>query len=212
MCRSRPRSCAAWSSRGCCARRASWDWRDSAEGILELPADLPLGADLRGTWISTTWCSKSTSLPTAAMACRCLASHARWRLSAVHRSRRRRSAATRLALSRRVARHRMPPSHRCRWDCRRGAGRGGWWPVSCAPSTTRAPSPLWLKERLRRSGLRSISPVVDVTNYVMLELGQPLHAYDRAELRAPWWRAGLAPASNCGCSMDATLRSNRTCS
>ncbi len=45
------------------------------------------------------------------------------------------------------------------------------------------PSPLWLRERLRRAGLRAISPVVDVTNYVMLELGQPLHAYDLAKLK-----------------------------
>jgi phenylalanyl-tRNA synthetase beta chain len=45
------------------------------------------------------------------------------------------------------------------------------------------PTPLWLRERLRRAGVRSISPVVDVTNYVMLELGQPMHAYDLARLR-----------------------------
>lgn len=43
-------------------------------------------------------------------------------------------------------------------------------------------SPLWLRERLRRAGQRSISPVVDVTNYVLLELGQPMHAYDLAKL------------------------------
>ncbi|MCM2312818.1 MAG: phenylalanine--tRNA ligase subunit beta, partial [Steroidobacteraceae bacterium] len=45
-----------------------------------------------------------------------------------------------------------------------------------------AQAPLWLRERLRRAGLRSISAVVDVTNYVMLELGQPMHAYDLREL------------------------------
>jgi phenylalanyl-tRNA synthetase beta chain len=47
----------------------------------------------------------------------------------------------------------------------------------------RSVSPVWLRERLRRAGLRSISPVVDVTNYVLLELGQPMPAYDLAKLR-----------------------------
>jgi phenylalanyl-tRNA synthetase beta chain len=46
----------------------------------------------------------------------------------------------------------------------------------------RAQSPLWLRERLRRNGLRPVSAIVDVTNYVMLELGQPLHAFDDARL------------------------------
>jgi len=48
-----------------------------------------------------------------------------------------------------------------------------------------AKTPLWMQERLRRCGLRSIDPVVDVTNYVMLLLGQPMHAYDLQQLQGP---------------------------
>ena len=58
----------------------------------------------------------------------------------------------------------------------------------------KAPTPAWMRERLERAGQRSISALVDVTNYVMLELGRPLHVYDLDKLRGAidvrWGRKG----------------------
>src|SRR6478752_10000961 len=75
----------------------------------------------------------------------------------------------------------------------------GGWPVTIADPdgcgrfvTVRvvgidptAPSPFWLRRRLTAAGIRSISLAVDVTNYVMLDLGQPLHAFDAGKLTGP---------------------------
>ncbi|WP_149183763.1 phenylalanine--tRNA ligase subunit beta [Streptomyces sp. TRM49041] len=66
-------------------------------------------------------------------------------------------------------------------------------PIGCSRFTARtvvgldpeARSPIWLRRRLQKAGMRPISLAVDVTNYVMLELGQPLHAYDRGRLDGP---------------------------
>ncbi|MEV0735658.1 phenylalanine--tRNA ligase subunit beta [Streptomyces sp. NPDC050549] len=66
-------------------------------------------------------------------------------------------------------------------------------PLGCDRFTARtvtgldpeARSPLWLTRRLQKAGMRPISLAVDITNYVMLELGQPLHAYDRSRVQGP---------------------------
>ena len=49
----------------------------------------------------------------------------------------------------------------------------------------KAQSPIWLQEKLRRCGIRSIDPIVDITNYVLLELGQPMHAFDASKVTQP---------------------------
>jgi len=146
---------------------------DVSDGILELPADAPVGRDLREWLALDDEIIELNVTPNRgdAMSVRGVARE----VAAVFGGDRRISGPS-LAP--------VPPASNDRravhldWPqaAPRFAGR-----VIRGIDNTRV-TPLWLRERLRRAGQRSISPVVDVTNYVLLELGQPMHAYDLAKL------------------------------
>ncbi|GGY23996.1 phenylalanine--tRNA ligase subunit beta [Streptomyces tanashiensis] len=86
-------------------------------------------------------------------------------------------------------------------------------PIGCDRFTARtvvglapeARSPIWLQRRLQKAGMRSISLAVDVTNYVMLELGQPIHAYDRNRLDGPLGVRRAEPGEKIT-TLDGTVR------
>jgi len=90
-------------------------------------------------------------------------------------------------------RTKLPVELRAPRACPRYAGRA----VCGADLSARTPD--WLMERLRRGGARSVNIAVDITNYVMLELGQPLHAFDLGKLRGASSCAKRKPAKNCAC-------------
>ena len=147
---------------------------EDADGLMELPSDAPIGEDFR-TYLMLEDTSIDVDLTPNRADCLSI-----------------RGIATDVAAVNGLALEAPPvrsvfPAHddgldielNAPDDCPRYVGRVI---RGIDPS---AESPLWLRERLRRSGLRPISPVVDVTNYVMLEQGQPMHAFDYDTLDGP---------------------------
>ncbi len=140
---------------------------DSAEGIMELPEDAPIGSTLndylqlddvsielgvtpnRGDCFSIAGVARETGVMT-------------------------RNTVTPVAITEQPASidDTMSITISAEEACPRYVGR------IIKNVNTRAKTPMWMQEKLRRCGNRSISPLVDITNFVMIELGQPMHAFD----------------------------------
>lgn len=144
---------------------------ETSEGIMELPEDAPIGKDFR-EWLQLNDYSIDVHVTPNRGDCLSIAGVARE--VAVLNNLELKPHQIKPVDS--VITDEFPIAVQAPEDCSRYCGsviRG------INPNAT---TPIWMIERLRRSGLRSIHPVVDVTNYVLLELGQPLHAFDLAKL------------------------------
>ncbi|MGB6604126.1 MAG: phenylalanine--tRNA ligase subunit beta [Steroidobacteraceae bacterium] len=159
-------------SQGMLASAKELGLAESSGGILELPADAPVGKALRAYLELDEPVLDLNVTPNRGDAMSILGMA------------REVSALLGRALVPRAIRT-VPEAHKERFKVQLAAPRACPSFAGCIVKgvNNRAVVPLWLRERLRRAGLRSISPVVDVTNYVMLELGQPMHAYDLKRLK-----------------------------
>jgi len=156
---------------------------DDTSGLMELPADAPVGKSM-AIYLDLPDTVLDIKLTPNRGDCLSVAGLAR-ELSAINRMR---MHAPRFAAVRARSKARLPILLKATEGCPLYAGR------VIKGLRIGSTSPIWLTERLRRAGLRPIHPVVDVTNYVMLELGQPLHAFDLRNLEGGivvrWAREG----------------------
>ncbi|MET0119394.1 MAG: phenylalanine--tRNA ligase subunit beta [Sedimenticola sp.] len=158
-------------SRGMICSEAELGMAESSEGILELPADAPVGTDIRD-YLSLNDQTIEVDLTPDRGDCLGMSGIAR-EVGVINRS-----PVTPPTIDTIAAVHdqtfpvKLEAPEACpRYTCR-----------IVRNVDPKAQTPLWMQERLRRSDLRPIHPVVDITNYVMLELGQPMHGFDLREL------------------------------
>lgn len=158
-------------SNGMLCSAAELQISEDHDGLMELPGDAPVGEDIRA-YLNLDDASIEVDLTPNRGDCLSLAGLAR-EVGALYNT-----PVTRPEIAAVTASHEqvLPVEVVASKACPRYLGR------VLRNVDLSKPSPLWMVERLRRSGVRSIDAAVDVTNYVMLELGQPMHAFDLNEL------------------------------
>ncbi|MDR6956785.1 phenylalanyl-tRNA synthetase beta chain [Pseudomonas brassicacearum] len=158
-------------SNGMLCSQAELQIGEGNDGLMELPADAPVGQDIR-EYLGLDDASIEVDLTPNRGDCLSLAGLAR-EVGALYAA-----AVTRPAVATVPAVHDEVRSVEVLAPaaCPRYLGR------VIRNVDLSKPTPLWMVERLRRADVRSIDAAVDITNYVMLELGQPLHAFDLAEI------------------------------
>ncbi|MHA6493565.1 phenylalanine--tRNA ligase subunit beta [Pseudomonas borbori] len=158
-------------SNGMLCSAAELQINDDSDGLMELPSDAPVGQDIR-EYLDLDDASIEVDLTPNRGDCLSLAGLAR-EVGALYAA-----PVKRPVIASVMPTHddRLPVEVLAGQACPRYLGR-----VVRNVDLSR-PTPLWMVERLRRADIRSIDAVVDITNYVMLELGQPMHAFDFAEI------------------------------
>ena len=155
-------------SQGMLCSASELSLQESSEGIIELPEDAPLGVDLR-EYMALDDTVLDVDLTPNRADCFSILGVAR-------------EVATLNQCPLRELKHLDPkPTHDTTVDIHLDAPNAcpHYYGRAVCDINPHATTPLWLLERLRRAGIRPIHPVVDVTNYVMIELGQPMHAFDK---------------------------------